>query len=70
MKFSLGKNQIRDTDIVEVWSDDGRLLATINPHQRGLHVVSKHLKGTETPTGLLSQIAPSVLILLDSEMRH
>lgn len=49
--------------LVEVISDDNRLLATIYPHAQGIHVVSKHITGVVQTAGLLP--APGVLVILD-----
>ena len=32
----------RGQSVVEVYSDDGRLLGCIYPHAEGIHIVSKH----------------------------
>jgi hypothetical protein len=70
MKFRISHNAIRDVEIVEVLGDDGALLATISPHQRGLHVVSKYLTGVEQPSSrhpVVAALAPSALVVLETD---
>jgi len=63
MQFLVKKHLVRpNTMVVGVYNDTGDLIATISPHDQGLHIVSRHM------TGQLPTIGVGVLVVLDSEV--
>jgi hypothetical protein len=68
MRFNVCSHTAQpDHQLVEVIGDDDRLLATIYPHEQGLHVVSKYIIGHHTTHGILP--VPGVLVVLSREMQ-
>lgn len=64
--FRVTDHTARKTQVVEVLNGDGKLIATIYPHDHGLHIVSKHLG---TALSMVSCSIPSVLVTLTEEGR-
>ncbi len=69
MRFFINMHsQAPNGQIVTVLGDDDRLLATIYPHEQGLHVVSKYIVGHHETRGILP--VPGVLVVLSPEARQ
>ena len=68
--FKLGSHIIRGqaVQMVEVWRD-GTFVATIYPHEAGLHVVSKYIQWPITHIEMKA-LPPSVIIRLKPEVNH
>jgi hypothetical protein len=65
MRFEVRNHAVRQGEqLVEVFGDDGRLLAVIYPHAQGLHVTSKYMTGFAQTHGILP--IPGVLVILET----
>jgi len=64
MQFLMKQHLVRpNTMVVEVYNDTGDLIATISPHDQGIHIVSKYMTGQLPTIGIG---IPGVLVVLDS----
>lgn len=57
MKFNIARHSIRDVDVIEVFADDGRFIATVTPGDTDeeIRVLSKYAAAVQSDIGLVRE---------------